>query len=200
LYCNLGGGSVALKTLKGGEIMADGYDGEIRIKAAIDTDEFDKKAKGLTSQLDSQNSALKRQQQIVVELKQKYSDLINGVQKTTEETGIEKSLKRAEKELSEFQKQYQKALSDYEFLGNLKNSSPQIFSGYEQQFKRAESEVLFLKNKIDETSASIKKLQEKLQNIKLNPQGAASAANLSQKIEESEIKTKRLQYRAGDAG
>ena len=138
------------------------YDGEIRIKATIDTDEFDKKASNLTKKLYSQNNALKRQKYILSELNQKYSDIVNKAVKTAEETSLEKSLKRAEKELSLFQRQYNEALSKSQTLNLVKKAynreGVKLPSDYEADLKKAESDVLKFKGQIESTNSEIKRL------------------------------------------
>lgn len=172
------------------------YDGEIRIKATIDTDEFDKKASNLTKKLYSQNNALKRQQYILSELNQKYSDIVNKIVKTAEETSLEKSLKRAENELSLFQKQYNEALNKSQTLNLVKKAynreGVELPPDYEADFKKAESEVLKFKSQIESTNSEIKRLQKELEKVRLNPENTKTAKDLQYKISLTQEKAGNL--------
>ncbi|KAK8835462.1 hypothetical protein M9Y10_004566 [Tritrichomonas musculus] len=175
------------------------YDGEIRIKATIDTDEFDKKASNLTKKLYSQNNALKRQQYILSELNQKYSDIVNKITKTAEETSLEKSLKRAEKELSLFQKQYENAIKHAEPLRLVKRSYENLglepHPDYKVNIEKAESDVLKFKGQIESTNSEIKRLQKELEKVRLNPENTRSAKDLEYKISLAQEKAGNLRDR-----
>lgn len=175
------------------------YDGEIRIKATIDTDEFDKKASNLTKKLYSQNNALKRQQYILSELNQKYSDIVNKAVKTAEETSLEKSLKRAEKELSLFQRQYENAIKNAEPLRLVKRSYENLglepHPDYKANIEKAESDVLKFKGQIESTNSEIKRLQKELEKVRLNPENTRSAKDLEYKISLAQEKAGNLRDR-----
>lgn len=180
------------------------YDGEIRIRATIDTDEFDKKASNLTKKLYSQNNALKRQQYILSELSQKYSDIVNKITKTTEETSLEKSLKRAEKGLSLFQKQYNEALSKSQTLNLVKKAynreGVKLPTDYEADLKKAESDVLKFKGQIESTNSEIKRLQKELEKVRLNPENTRSAKDLEYKISLAQEKAGNLRDKIHETG
>ena len=173
------------------------YDGEIRIKATIDTDEFDKKASNLTKKLYSQNNALKRQQYILSELNQKYSDIVNKITKTTEEIGLEKAFSRSQIELNKLQRKYEQFLSENMAIlktrekilnGDIQNPGGEKLN----QINSVYEEYIRLQKTIESTKETTQSLSKALNEVKLNPENTKSAKDLEYKISLAQEKAGNL--------
>lgn len=150
------------------------YDGEIRIKAEIDTKEFNSQANKLSDNLKDQNLLLEKQKMKVKSLQDQYDDLINHVTKSKEEISIVRSLKRAEKELKILEDDYKLAQLAMKTGGTIRNDKGII-------------------NKYENISNTINKLKNQLKEIQINPQSAASIKQLALRLELAENESIRLQ-------
>ena len=170
--------------------MANGYDGEIRIKATIDSSEFDSKIDLLARKANVLTKSLEKQQKQLVLLGNQYQDLISGKLKTDEEIGLEKSLKRAERELETFQDKYNRVKNNIikeQFLGSEEIFNKLFSSGQIPQ--KVLAPLNDINDKINITSEKIKLLKSNLEEVKLNPEAQNSVKKLALRIEQLQRNT-----------
>lgn len=170
--------------------MANGYDGEIRIKATIDSSEFDSKIDLLSRKANVLTKSLEKQQKQLALLGAQYQDLISGKLKTDEEIGLEKSLKRAERELETFQNKYIRVKNDIikgQFLGSEEIFNKLFSSGQIPQ--KVLAPLNDINDKINITSEKIKLLKSNLEEVKLNPEAQNSVKRLALRMEQLQINT-----------
>lgn len=155
------------------------YDGEIRIKAEIESKEFNQQADKLINKLEEQTIKLNSQKIKVQELEAQYKSFINSATKTPEETSLEKSIKRAEKELKQLENSYK------------------IAQGYMDIQKVAGGnippEILGDIKKYENLLKTIERLKEELKRIRLDPSSAESVQKLRSELELANLKSKNLE-------
>lgn len=155
------------------------YDGEIRIKAQIDSKEFNDQASNLINKLEEQTLKLEKQKTKVQELERQYKSFITLQTKTPEETNLEKSIKRAEKELKQLENSYK------------------IAQGYMDIQKVAGGtippEILGDIKKYENLLKTIERLKEELKRIRLDPSSAESVQKLRSELELANLKSQNLE-------
>lgn len=160
------------------------YDGEIRIKAELETNEFDEQSSKLIDKIEEQTLKLNKQKIKVKELEDQYKSFIDSASKTPEELGIEKSLKNAEKELKGLEELY-KIGQNY-----LKNQNLQGIS--------IPPEILDAVKKYEKLIETTKQLREQLKQVRLDPASTQSVKKLGAELELAKNKSKTLENNIGE--
>lgn len=153
------------------------YDGEVVIKARIETDSLQNDANKISKNL---NDSFNRSSQILSNLQKQYNDFVSGIMKTPEQLGIEKALKREETALNKNISTLQQLEETYNIIKNSKNSL--IDQKSIENFNRLEQQVNSFKERIKESTTIIQGLKERLNEVKLNPEAQTSVLKLEERI------------------
>lgn len=155
------------------------YDGEIRIKASLETNDFNNQAKELIDKFDKQNILLDKQRAKVKNLQEQYDNLINHVTKTTEENAIARSLKKAQEELKNLEHAYMTASFSLEADKSLG--------------KATSKSVLEDINKYNRVLSTVTQLKARMQEIRMDPGSTESAKKLAGELKLAELEASKLE-------
>lgn len=153
------------------------YDGEVVIKARIETDDLQSDANKISKNL---NDSFNRSSQMLSNLQKQYNDFVSGIMKTPEQLGIERALKREETALNKNISTLQQLEETYNIIKNSKNSL--IDQKSIENFNRLEQQVNNLKERIKESTTIVQGLKERLNEVKLNPEAQTSVLRLAERI------------------
>ncbi len=153
------------------------YDGEVVIKARIETDDLQSDANKISKNL---NDSFNRSSQMLSNLQKQYNDFVSGIMKTPEQLGIERALKREETELNKNISTLQQLEETYNIIKNSKGSL--LDQRSIENFNRLEQQVNNLKERIKESTTIVQGLKERLNEVKLNPEAQSSVIRLEERI------------------
>ena len=153
------------------------YDGEVVIKARIETDDLQSDANKISKNL---NDSFNRSSQMLSNLQKQYNDFVSGIMKTPEQLGIERALKREETELNKNISTLQQLEETYNIIKNSKGSL--LDQRSIENFNRLEQQVNNLKERIKESTPIVQGLKERLNEVKLNPEAQSSVIRLEERI------------------
>ena len=162
------------------------YDGEIRIKADIETENIDRGLQKLSKKLEIQTKKLGKQTAEVKKLQTEYNNLSNGITKSKGELGITKEIEKAKKRLEEFKHLYESQQFENASYKSLGKSKPDVIEGIEKYYE-AEKEVKKLEENLNKIkSDSIKKIADELE------KAAEKEKSLNKEIEKTKEKIVNL--------
>lgn len=157
------------------------YDGEVVISARIDTQEID-------GDLDKVRASLGRQRQVLANLQQQYDDFVSGLIKTPEQLGLEKAIKREEAELKRAMKELAEITPDYTLLKNQQRYT-QLPAQEMEAFKKLEADVNKFNERIADSNKQLNTLNQRLAQVKLNPEATTSVTKLKENIDKLSAKS-----------
>lgn len=145
----------------------------------------------MNEQLQKQKEAVAAQEAVIINLKNKYDDLMSGITRDATVSSLEKQLGSAQKALDKLDAQLRPLLEklnqaeEYEALG-LK--FPEMDDIREQ--------IDAINPKYDELDATVSRLKKQLEDIRMNPAATTSAEKLKMQIQLAEEKASRLRQTA----
>ena len=173
------------------------YDGEVVIKARIETDGLENDASKISKNL---NDSFNRSSQILSNLQKQYNNLVSGASKSTEQLGLEKSLYQLENRLDSLKSQYERTFQtlDRQYQGLFSNVREGKDVGsfnmgvYNDLMKR----LTPFGDMINRTTERINELKQRLNEVKLNPEAQTSVLRLQNQISKLYINISKEQAKA----
>lgn len=157
------------------------FDGNIIIKAGIDTQGIDDGIKDVNKKVGAITEAIKAQMSVIDKLKARYDAISKGIIATTEEADLTKRINSENKKLQNLKLTLKQLEADRKFLEKnigLKYLDEQGI----KNFEKLKDNIKTTNAEIKSTTSNIEKLKTSLATIKANPELSKEAINLSKSI------------------
>lgn len=157
----------------------------------VSTEKAKTEIEKLQATLTKQKEAVSAQEAVVVNLKNKYEDLMSGITKDATVSSLEKQLTSAEKELDKLDAQLQPLLDKLTQAEEL-----EAFGLKLPDMDAVRASIDEINPRYDELEDKVQRLKEYLASAKLNPSSTTAAQKLEQQLSLAEAKLRELKGEA----
>ena len=157
---------------------------------SVTTEKARREIEKLEDKLAKQREMISSQEAVVDNLRNKYQDLMNGITKDTEVSGLEKQLDSAQSALGKLDAQMKP------LLDKLNTAEEYSDMGLKMPVDDVKEQIDAILPKYEELDSRVDRLKKQLNEAKLNPNSTSTARNLQSEIELAEDKLLRLKSTA----